>query len=101
GDQLTRQRRRYMVNYHQKMALPFACLVFGLLAVPLGTRPHRTTTSIGLGICLVFILAYYVLMTLGTVLGEAGAIDPALGAWLPNAVFGAVGLLLLLATSRK
>ena len=100
-DDMRRKRNRYLVMFHQKLSLPLTCLVFGAFAIPLGIRPHRTSTSIGLGLSLLFILLYYVLMTVGMVLGEAGTLDPWAAAWLPNILFGIVGFFLALEASRK
>jgi lipopolysaccharide export system permease protein len=49
--------------------------------------------SVALAIVLVFV--YYVLMSLGRAMGRVGYIDPWLAAWLPNMIFGGVGLGLL------
>jgi lipopolysaccharide export system permease protein len=100
-DEMRRKRNRYLVMYHQKLSLPLTCVVFGTFAIPLGIRPHRTSTSIGLGLSLLFILLYYVLMTVGMILGETGAVAPWVAAWLPNILFGVVGLFLVLEASRK
>lgn len=100
-DEVRRKRNRYMVMYHQKLSLPMTCVVFGAFAIPLGIRPHRTSTSIGLGLSLLFILLYYVLMTVGMVAGETGALDPWAAAWMPNLLFGAVGVYLVAEASRK
>ncbi len=100
-DDALRKRNRYQVTYHQKLSLPLTCLVFGTFAIPLGIRPHRTSTSIGLGLSLLFILLYYVLMTVGMILGETGTVQPWVAAWFPNLLFGAVGLFLVLEASRK
>jgi len=100
-DDALRKRNRYQVMYHQKLSLPLTCLVFGTFAIPLGIRPHRTSTSIGLGLSLLFILLYYVLMTVGMILGETGTVQPWVAAWFPNLLFGAVGLVLVLEASRK
>jgi lipopolysaccharide export system permease protein len=99
-ERLARETRKYLMSYHQKLAIPLACFIFGLFAVPLGVRPQRTSTSIGLGLSLVFILLYYVLMTLGAVLGESGATSPLWGAWLPNLFFGVLGAGLLAGSGR-
>lgn len=101
GEEYVRTYRKLSYNYHQKLALPFSCLVFGLFGIPLGVRPHRTSTSIGLGLSLVFILLYYVLMTLGRALGENGTLTPLLGAWLPNMVFGVMGAYMIIRASRS
>lgn len=99
--QAVRLRNRYAVMLHQKVALPWTSVVFATFAVPLGVRPHRSSRSIGLGLSLLFILVYYVLMTVGMVLGETGTLDPHAGAWLPNLVFGVMGIVLLLDASRR
>ena len=35
---------RLLVTYHSKLARPFACIVFALLALPLGIRPQRSSS---------------------------------------------------------
>lgn len=92
---------RYKVMYHQKASLPWVSFIFATFAIPLGVRPHRSSKSMGLGLSLVFILVYYILMTVGMVLGEAGTLDPQLGAWLPNIIFGTLGAIFLVNASRS
>jgi lipopolysaccharide export system permease protein len=92
---------RYRVMYHQKASLPWVSFIFATFAIPLGVRPHRSSKSMGLGLSLVFILVYYILMTVGMVLGEAGTVDPQIGAWLPNIIFGTLGLIFLIGASRS
>ncbi|MBT9587532.1 LptF/LptG family permease [bacterium] len=101
GGDANRKRNRYEVMFHQKLALPWTSLIFGAFAIPLGVRPQRSSRSIGLGLSLLFILIYYVLMTVGMVLGEAGKMPAMHAAWFPNIVFGVMGLLLLLEATRK
>ena len=96
-----RKRNKYIVMYYQKVSLPMTCLVFGAFAVPLGLRPQRTSTSIGFGLSLFFILLYYVLMTIGMMLGENGTVAAWFAAWLPNIVFAIVGTFLVIDASRK
>ncbi|MDQ7822897.1 MAG: LptF/LptG family permease [Candidatus Eremiobacteraeota bacterium] len=100
NDTYSRTYRRMMVIFHQKLSLPFTCMVFGLFGIPLGLRPHRATTSIGLGLSLVFILLFYVLMTVGRALGENGTLPAWLGSWAPNVIFGGLGLGMLLKAAK-
>lgn len=99
--QVAEKRDRYAVMYHQKASLPWVSFIFATFAIPLGVRPHRASKSVGLGFSLVFILFYYVLMTVGMLLGEVGKLNPMLGAWLPNIVFGGLGVVLLIRASRS
>lgn len=75
-----------------RWAIPWASLGFALLGIPLGLRPTRATTSIGLGLSLVIVFAYYVLFNTMNVAGSQGALPPLLAAWLPNIVLYGAGL---------
>lgn len=90
----------YTVEYYSRIAIPFSCLVFGLFGIPLGLQPHRTSKSIGLGLSIIFIFIYYVLMTISRSLGENGILMPFIAAWLPNVIFGGIGLVLLTRAGR-
>ena len=57
------------VNYHMKFSIPFASLIFSVLGACVGLRPHRSSSSIGLGISLVIIVGYYVLISIGLAWG--------------------------------
>ncbi len=101
GDVYGRSYNRLAVMYYQKFSLPFTCFVFGLFGIPLGVRPHRTSTSMGLGLSLVFILLFYVLMTVGRALGENGSLPPFIGSWTPNIIFGLLGLSMIIKASKS
>lgn len=92
--------RRERVQLNLKYSIPLASLVFTLLGAPLGVQQQRSTVSLGFGISIALIFAYYVLMTLGTVLGEAGTLPPWAGAWLHNFLTGGVGLYFLARLGR-
>lgn len=96
-----KKQNKYRVQYHQKLSLPVTCLIFGAFAIPLAIRPQRTSTSIGLGLSLLFILLYYVLMTVGMILGESGKTSAWFAAWLPNIVFCVVGIYFVRRASQK
>ncbi|NLW56266.1 MAG: YjgP/YjgQ family permease [Firmicutes bacterium] len=84
-------RRRLEVQLHLKTAFPFACFIFALLGTPLALQSQRRTASAGLGICLINVIFYYLLMSLGTFLGQTGVTPPWVGAWLQNIVLGSYG----------
>ncbi|HQO79008.1 MAG TPA: LPS export ABC transporter permease LptF, partial [Thermodesulfobacteriota bacterium] len=76
-----------LVNFHSRFAIPFACLVFGLVAVPLGVYSPRSGRSYGFVIGLIIVLIYYVLFSFGKNLGGTGVVDPLVAMWIPNGVF--------------
>ena len=81
--------RKLLIRIHQKIALPFACVVFGLVGAALANRPHRTNKATGFGISVLVVFAYYMLMAFGDFLGLSNYISPMMAAWLPN-LFGSV-----------
>ena len=84
----------YLTQWHYRWALPFTCLVTVLLATPLAI--HFSRRGPGGGIFLAVVLSALMLLVSNIVLafGEAGALRPALAAWLPNLAFAMLGLYL-------
>ena len=91
------------VKIHEKFSIPFACLVFGLIAVPLGvqTRSYRAGKSMGFAWSLGVLLVYYLMTNTGTSLAERGAVLLEMGMWAPNALLLALGLYLLVKAARE
>jgi len=86
--------RKYVTTYQEKLARPFACFVFILIAIPFGLRSIRTSgsTSLGFGLSLAIVFVYYVVMTICSFAGEALLASAWLWAWVPNILFTAIGL---------
>jgi len=80
-----------LMRYHKMFSIPFACLVLGFLAMPLGMQAKRASKSYGLGLGLVFFMLYYLLLSAGSVFGESGRLPPIAAVWMPNLVMAAVG----------
>ncbi|HMF28885.1 MAG TPA: LptF/LptG family permease [Candidatus Cybelea sp.] len=86
--------RKYVATYQEKLARPFACFVFILIAIPFGLRSIRTSgsTSLGFGLSLGIVFVYYVVMTISSFGAQALIQFAALWAWMPNILFTAIGL---------
>lgn len=85
---------------HTRMAVPWAALGFALIGVPLGLRPVRATTGIGLGLSLVIVFAYYVIFNAMNLVGQQGTLPPLFSAWFPNLVLFASGIGLFMTARR-
>jgi lipopolysaccharide export system permease protein len=83
-----------LAEYHRNLAIPFACIVFGLVAVPLGIQPVRAARSRGFAVSLGIIFVYYMLLSGGQAVAQQGSIPPIVGLWLPNVIFGMTGIYL-------
>ena len=95
-----RTTRDLFLEFHRRLALPFACFVFALIGVPLGLQNRRAGKSSGFSICIALLLLYYILLTAGKTLGQKGVISPAISMWLPNILFIGLGLYLFSKTAN-
>ncbi|AKG24608.1 LptF/LptG family permease [Calothrix sp. 336/3] len=93
--------RKLKVRIQQKIALPFACVVCGLVGATVGTVPQRTGRGASFGISLLVIFTYYVLLRVTRELGDAGMLPSYLAAWLPNIIGLTIGLFLLVRVARR
>ncbi len=89
------------VEFHKKFSIPFACIVFGLIAIPLGIRKVRGGKSYGLIISLLVCLVYYLLLLTGESLGKNGTLPPLLSMWLPNIIMALLGMYLFFHAARE
>ncbi|HUG53901.1 MAG TPA: LptF/LptG family permease, partial [Vicinamibacteria bacterium] len=92
---------RYEVEWHKKLAIPVACLVFGLLGLglSLGSKKEARSAAFGLSIAVIFV--YYVLIRLGEQAGDTGLMAPLVAVWSANVVLGAAGVVLLVLNHRE
>jgi lipopolysaccharide export system permease protein len=90
-----------LVELHRRFAIPFACIVFGLVGIPLGIAPARAVRSRGFAISLAVIFTYYILLSAGQGLAEQGSVPAWFGLWAPNMIFGTLGALLLHEAGRE
>lgn len=88
-------KRRYLIQMelYKKFSLPFACLVMALIGLPLGTH-SRSGRSWGVAVALGAFLAYYLMLSAAWSFGETGSYPPIVGMWMPNIVFGALGVVM-------
>ncbi|WAS04065.1 LptF/LptG family permease [Gloeomargaritales cyanobacterium VI4D9] len=92
--------REWQVRIQQKIAIPFICLVLGLVGTALGSLPHRSSGGWAFGLSVVIIFVYYLLMFVGDALSQAGILAPVVGAWFPNVLGLATGIYLLRQADR-
>jgi LPS export ABC transporter permease LptG len=94
-------RRPYEVEWHKRLALPLAPLVFVLVGFPLAVRSHRGGRSVALLGSLIILAAYYLVFTSLEGMALRLTVPAAIALWLPNALFTTAGAVLLVATARE
>jgi LPS export ABC transporter permease LptF/LPS export ABC transporter permease LptG len=87
--------REVRVELHRRIAFPFACLFFALVAVPLGSQPRRGGRAAGTLLAVFLIASYYLLFVLGAGMARQGALPVPAGIWIANLALGVLGLILL------
>jgi lipopolysaccharide export system permease protein len=78
-----------------KIAIPITCLVIALFGAPLATSTQRGGTAYGIGVSLATTIIFLLMIQLTKAIGGKALINPDVAAWLPNAMFAVMGLVLL------
>jgi lipopolysaccharide export system permease protein len=89
------------VSLHRLYAIPFACIVFGLIGVPLGIQPRRSGRSYGFVFSILILLAYYVSLIAFEMFAVRKAIPAFVAGWSPTFLFGALGIYLLIKAANE
>ncbi|MEO7454292.1 MAG: LptF/LptG family permease [Fimbriimonadales bacterium] len=85
--------RAVEIVYHNKIAVPMACLVFSLFAPVVALYFSRSGAFVGVLVAIVIVFLYYNIWILTSqVLSKGWILPPIVGAWLPNVLFFAAGL---------
>lgn len=92
-----------LLELHKRFSFPFTPLLFGVLGAASVMLPRRTPAgrSSGLGLCLLWLLCYYLLLSLGRALGEKEYLPPVLALWLPNIGVGLVAAYLFTKAQKE
>jgi len=89
------------VEIQKRLSFPFACLVFGILGVAVGSFWRRGGKSYGFILSLVIVFLYYICMNLGENLAKSGMAFTFIGIWLPNFLLGGLGLYVFFKVARE
>ncbi len=84
-----------LIDYHLKLSMPLAALIFILIGTPLSLSSKDSRSS-SIILTIVIVFAYYLISSLSRSFGKNGAVPPLLAAWIPNFSFGLIGIALLI-----
>lgn len=86
----TKRGRVMLIEYHERIVLPFGCLILSILGLPLGLQAGPGRKAIGVPFGLAVFILYYVLFTMGKMIAKEGNYDQfgiASLLWMPNLFF--------------
>ncbi len=84
----------YEVESHSRTANPMAAIILTLIAVPIASRKMRGGIGIQLAFGISLAFAYVFIQKVTNSFAISGGIPPWLGVWLPNFIFGGIGIIL-------
>lgn len=84
-----------ITEFHRKISISFASIVFVLIGIPLGIFTKRGEKTVQFAVALAVIIAYYLMMAAGIALSLKGMGSPLVWLYLPNIMFIISGIILL------
>src|ERR1700686_985873 len=94
-------RRWHLIEFHRRLALPSACLVFAMVGIPLGLSSKKGGKSSGFVLTILLVFLYYSISLIGVSFARQGRLSPAAGVWLADFVFFVGGCFLLWQSERR
>jgi lipopolysaccharide export system permease protein len=89
------------VEFHKKIALPFACVILAVLGVPWGWSLGKYSgVASSFGICMLVAFIYIGGMQIFQTLGTSGTLSPFVSMWTANILFGLGSLWMLFRRNR-
>ena len=85
----------YEIEKHRRFAFPFAAIILTLIGASLASRKVRGGIGLHLGIGLGISFGFIIFMKVTQTFSTNGGLDPMIAMWIPNIVFGVLGLYLL------
>ncbi len=82
------------IEYHKKLTLSVACIIFFFIGAPLGSIIRKGGLGTPLVISVIMFIIYYIISITGENFAEEGAIPAYIGMWISTAIFLPIGIFL-------
>ena len=99
-EMVTQNTNRYMLEFHKKFTLSFACLVLFFIGAPLGAIIRKGGLGMPMVVSVLFFLIFHVISIVGEKSSKEGVLEPWLGAWLATLILLPVGVFLTYKATR-
>jgi lipopolysaccharide export system permease protein len=86
----------YEVAKHKRVAFPFATIILTFIGVALSSRKLRGGIGLQLALGIIISFSFIVIMQVSTVFATFGTLSPWIAVWIPNIVFAALAIYLLI-----
>jgi lipopolysaccharide export system permease protein len=90
----------YLLEKNKRIAFPFATVVLTLIGVSISSRKVRGGIGMHLGLGIAITFSYIMFLQVTTVFSTHGNLSPWMAVWIPNFIFGIVGVFLVRAAPK-
>ncbi len=91
---------RETVDLKLKLAYPFSSFIVMLICVPIASNPKRGGIAVSFAVGAGIALTYFVAFKITQSFGYNGRLEPDIAAWLINAIFLLIGLIIMIKTRK-
>jgi lipopolysaccharide export system permease protein len=92
--------RMHQIEWHRKFSLSIACLVMLLIGAPLGSIIRKGGIGMPLVFAVAFFIIFFLLNTYGEKFAKTAVMSPFSGMWLSTGVLLAIGIFLIIKAMR-
>ncbi|MCX6225825.1 MAG: LptF/LptG family permease, partial [Bacteroidia bacterium] len=91
---------RFQIEWHRKLTMSVACLIFFLIGAPLGSIIRKGGLGTPVVVSTLFFIFYYVISLAGEKYARAGIMPVELGMWGSTCILLAIGIYLTIKSTR-
>ena len=91
----------YLVEIHKKYSLSFACIIFVLVGIPLGTLSKKGGMGVAIALSFSIFILYWSFLITGERLADKLVLPPGIAMWMFNFVLLGVGIFLMKKVIRQ
>lgn len=88
-----KEKLQWDIELNRRFAIPFACLIFGILGPAISGRMGKVGRLGGFSFSLALLVLYYGMLIMGEGMAKAEKVSPITGVWLPNVFFGTIAVI--------
>ncbi|MES2706486.1 MAG: LptF/LptG family permease [Verrucomicrobiota bacterium] len=90
-----------LTEFNRRISFSLACFILAFVGISFGITAQRRETSIGFVLSLVVGISYFALIMLGGIWQNSPGKYPQLWVWLPNVIFGILGIVMFRQIQRR
>ena len=83
------------IELNRRLAVPLACMLLALVAVPLGVTSRRAGKSAAVVLTAALAFIYYLGLIVGVSLARQRALRPEIAMWIPDVLFAVFGVVMI------